>query len=61
MEPNDSPEIPDRGEDIRHPRSPFGGKGPIEIEIDTRTELKKKIRQARLVYVFDINCNILTT
>ena len=26
LESNDSPEIPDRGEDIRHPRPPFGGK-----------------------------------
>ena len=25
VESNDSPEIPDRGEDIRHPRPPFGG------------------------------------
>ena len=25
MESNDSPEIPDRGEDIRHPRLPSGG------------------------------------
>ena len=25
MESNDSPEIPDRGEDIRHSRPPFGG------------------------------------
>ena len=24
MESNDSPEIPDRGGDIRHPRPPFG-------------------------------------
>ena len=25
MESNDSPDIPDRGRDIRHPRPPFGG------------------------------------
>ena len=25
VESNDSPEIPDRGEDIRHPWPPFGG------------------------------------
>ena len=25
MESNDSPEIPDRGGDNRHPRPPFGG------------------------------------
>ena len=25
VESNDSPEIQDRGEDIRHPRPPFGG------------------------------------
>ena len=25
MESNDSPEIPDREGDIRHPRPPFGG------------------------------------
>ena len=26
MESNDSPEIPDRGGDIRHPRPPLGGR-----------------------------------
>ena len=26
VESNDSPEIPDRGGDIRHPQSPFGGR-----------------------------------
>ena len=25
VESNDSPEIPDRGGDVRHPRPPFGG------------------------------------
>ena len=43
MESNDSPEIPDRGGDIRHPRPPFGGgKGEGERYFTTGKKINKK-------------------
>ena len=39
MESNDSPEIPDRGGDIRHPRPPFGGHREKNVTGKTVTDL----------------------
>ena len=50
VESNDSPEIPDRVGDIRHPRPPFGG-SMTAVQTDTVIPVYKNKRHGTLLKV----------
>ena len=47
VESNDSPEIPDRGRDIRHPKPPFGGPSEHKAHYTKQNKWGKKSHTLR--------------